>query len=113
MKDNLSHSIVSACKGTKKNTTMQIPCPKNHFILLPPRINAPLMPITDTYSRRYPIQTNSRPSRTIPVLFPYNSRTIPVLFPYNKADHEQRRSRERAENKHDISGYNFGKLLLQ
>ena len=92
MKDNLSHSIVSACKGTKKNTTMQIPCPKNHFILLPPRINAPRMPITDTYSRRHPMQTNSRPSRTIPVQFPYYSRTIKPTMSREEAEKEQRTS---------------------
>ena len=69
----LSNSIVSACKGTKKNTTMQIPFPKNHFILLPPR-------------------TNTIPTIDQQQTFPYNSRTIPVLFPYNKADHDQRRS---------------------
>ena len=52
---------------------MQIPFPKNHFILLPPR-------------------TNTIPTIDQQHTFPYNSRTIPVLFPYNKADHDQRRS---------------------
>ena len=56
--------------------------PEKSFYFATPENKRPLMPITDTYSRRYPMQTNSRPSRTIPVQFPYNSRTIPVQFPY-------------------------------
>ena len=62
------------------------------FYFAPPENKRPLMPITDTYSRRYPMQTNSRPSRTIPVQFPCYSCTIKPTMSRERAENKQRTS---------------------